>query len=221
MSLDAIRRWVCLQSNLGRVNRWISASLKVAALVTLAAGCQQRAPEQAGESAREGQQATTETRVDAVERGEYLVTITACHDCHTPLKSGATGPEPDMSRMLSGHPSTLVLPPPPKLPPEGPWGAVITHTLTAFAGPWGITYAINLTPDENTGIGIWTEDMFVRAIKTGKHMGTSRPIMPPMPWLWYSKMTDEDLKAIYAYLRTIPPIVNQVPVYAPPAESAP
>jgi mono/diheme cytochrome c family protein len=214
MSLDAIRRG--LQSHTGWTNRWISAGLKAAALVTLVAGCQQRAAEQAEETA---QPATTETSVDPVERGKYLVTVVGCNDCHTPLKMGATGPEPDMSRMLSGHPSDLVLPPPPKLPADSPWGFVGTHTLTAFAGPWGISYAINLTPDENTGIGIWTEDMFVKAMKTGKHMGQSRTIMPPMPWPWYSKMTDEDLKAIYAYLRTVPPIVNQVPDYAPPPEA--
>ena len=58
----------------------------------------------------------------------------------------------------------------------------------------------------------------VNALKTGRHMGVGRPIMPPMPWLAYSKMTDEDLKAIYAYLRTIPPRRNQVPdaIVAPP-----
>jgi hypothetical protein len=152
------------------------------------------------------------------KRGEYLVTVIGCNDCHTPLKMNAQGmPEPDMSRMLSGHPESLAMPPAPKLDP-GPWMWIGSATNTAFAGPWGVTYAANLTPDENTGMGIWTEDMFVRALRTGRHMGTSRLIQPPMPWPWLSKMTDDDLKSMYAYLRTIPPIVNHVPDYAPPPE---
>ena len=88
-------------------------------------------------------------------------------------------------------------------------------TNTAFSGPWGVSYTFNLTPEPNTGLGIWTEEMFVRTIRTGRHMGVSRPINPPMPWPAYRNATDEDLKAIYAYLRTIKPIVNHVPDYQP------
>jgi hypothetical protein len=155
-----------------------------------------------------------------VERGKYLVTIMGCNDCHTPWKMGPQGaPEPDMTRMLSGHPEGMTLPPPPA--PSGPWVASIAATFTAFAGPWGVSYAPNLTPDPNTGIGIWTEGMFLQAMRTGKHFGTSRPIQPPMPWTWYAKATDEDLKAIYTYLRAIPPIVNRVPDYAEPPAAKP
>ena len=92
----------------------------------------------------------------------------------------------------------------------------IAATGTAFAGPWGVTYAANLTPDENSGLGIWTEEMFLAALKTGKHMGTSREIQPPMPWYSYSQMTDEDLRAIFAYLKSIPALPNHVPDYQPP-----
>jgi len=152
---------------------------------------------------------------DRVQRGQYLVNAMGCHDCHTPLKAGANGPEPDMTRMLSGHPETLKMPRPSNTG-NGLWTWSAAVTNTAFSGPWGISYAMNLTPDENTGIGIWTEDMFVRAIKTGQHMGTSRPIMPPMPWPAFRNLSEEDLKAIYAYLRTIRPITNHVPDYAPP-----
>jgi hypothetical protein len=127
---------------------------------------------------------------------------------------GPNGPEPDMTRFLSGHPESVKLPPPPG--PTGPWIWHGAATNTAFAGPWGVTYAINLTPHQETGMGIWTEEMFVNAIKTGKHFGTARPIMPPMPWPTYRQMTDDDLKAIYAYLKTIPPIENHVPDYQPP-----
>jgi hypothetical protein len=155
---------------------------------------------------------------NAAARGQYLVSIMSCNDCHTPFKMGAKGPEPDMTRMLSGFPETSKLPPPPA--PAGPWIWSGTGDNTAFAGPWGITYAANLTPDKNTGLGIWTEDMFVKALKTGKHMGTSREIQPPMPWPWIGKATDDDLKAIYAYLRSIPPLSNHVPDWAPPKTAA-
>lgn len=149
-----------------------------------------------------------------VERGKYLVTIMVCDDCHTPFKMGPKGPEPDMSRRLSGHPEAMTLPPPPKA--EGPWVAMAVVN-SAWAGPWGISYTANLTPEKNTGLGIWTEDMFLKAMKTGKHMGTSREIQPPMPWQSYGQATDEDLKAIFAYLKTIPPVVNHVPDWQPPA----
>ena len=163
-----------------------------------------------------GQSAVTAKRV---ERGKYLVTVMICNDCHTPYKMGPKGPEPDMSLMLSGHPEQMKMPPPPK--PVGPWIASIAATNTAFAGPWGISYTTNLTPDKNTGLGIWTEDMFLKSMKTGKHMGTSREIQPPMPWPWFGKATDEDLKAIFAFLQSIPPIVNHVPDWEPPPAPAP
>jgi hypothetical protein len=149
-----------------------------------------------------------------VERGRYLVSVMACNDCHTPLKIGANGPEPDAARLLSGHPDTFSTPPPPAL--DNAWAWAGAGTNTAFAGPWGVSYTANLTPDRNTGLGIWTEDMFVSAIRTGRHMGTAREIAPPMPWPAYRTATDEDLKSIYAYLRTIPPVVNHVPAYQPP-----
>ena len=76
--------------------------------------------------------------------------------------------------------------------------------------------AANLTPDQNSGLGIWTEEMFIKALRTGRHMGASREILPPMPWSNYSKMTDDDLKAVYAYLRSIPAVHNRVPEPIPP-----
>lgn len=146
-----------------------------------------------------------------VERGKYLVETHVCNDCHTPWKMGANGPEPDMTRMLSGHPEGMKMPPPPKLPLNSPWaGFMGAVTNTAWAGPWGVSYTANLTPDAS-GMAAWTEDMFIKALRTGKHMGTSRPILPPMPWPFIGKMTDDDLKAMFAYLKSIPPIVNHVP----------
>ncbi len=151
-----------------------------------------------------------------VARGQYLVTIGGCNDCHTPWKMGPNGPEPDMDRMLSGHPENLPMPEPPK--GNGPWIVASAGTNTAFAGPWGVSFTKNLTPEPMTGIGIWDEAMFIRTIRSGRHWGVGRPILPPMPWFNYAKMTDEDLKSVYAYLRTIKPVKNQVPdaILAPP-----
>ena len=156
---------------------------------------------------------------DAVKRGEYLVRIGGCHDCHTPLKMGPKGPEPDMTRMLAGHPSDLKMPPAPAQ--TGPWAWHGAATNTAFAGPWGVSYAINLTSDA-TGVRNWTEEMFVRAMRTGQHAGNGRPILPPMPWQSLNAMTDSDLKAVFAYLKTVPPVHNIVPaaqVATPPTAS--
>lgn len=163
----------------------------------------------------------SDLNAERVKRGQYLTIIGGCHDCHTPLKMGAHGPEPDMSLALSGHPEALVMPPAPKLP-AGPWMWTGAATNTAFAGPWGVSYARNLTPEELTGMGIWTEEMFIKTLRTGKHFGVSRPILPPMPWQNLAQATDEDLKSIYAYLRSIKPIKNQVPdaILAPPPPHA-
>jgi mono/diheme cytochrome c family protein len=156
---------------------------------------------------------------DAVARGKYLVTFGSCHDCHTPFKMGPKGPGPDMSRALSGHPSDLgVPPPPPKL--EGPWMAAFTGTNTAWAGPWGISFTANLTPDKETGLGNWTEEQFVTALRTGRHEGRGRPILPPMPWRFVGSLNDDDLKAIFAYLQSLPPIRNKVPAPIDPPEQA-
>jgi hypothetical protein len=166
-------------------------------------------------------QSKQRTREEQIDHGRFLVQLGGCTDCHTPKVMTSRGPADDPKRYLAGHPAEVVLPPPPVLP-EGPWNA-ITAGLTAWSGPWGITYAPNLTPDEHTGLGIWTEDMFVNAIRTGKHMATSRPILPPMPWPVYRNMTDDDLKSVFAYLRTVPGIANRIPdpVIAPPPPGAP
>jgi hypothetical protein len=151
-----------------------------------------------------------------VARGKYLVSTAACHDCHTPFKMGPDGPEPDMSRALSGHPEGLAMPPAPKLP-EGPWLMVGAATNTAWSGPWGVSFTANLTPDPDTGLGDWTLRDFMATIRTGRHLGRGRPVLPPMPIPVYNNFTDSDLEAIYRYLRTIPPIRNKVPEpLAPP-----
>jgi len=148
-----------------------------------------------------------------VERGRMLVVGGACHDCHSPKVFGPKGPEVDNTRILSGHPENSPPVTPFKPAPGSPWTIATTDDLTAWSGPWGVSFPINLTPDTNTGLrsGVWTEELFIKALRTGKHMGTSRDILPPMPWNFYGQMSDEDLKAIWAYLGTIPAIVNHVP----------
>jgi cytochrome c553 len=165
-----------------------------------------------------GESAPTAERSTQQERGAYLVRIMACHDCHTPWKTGPRGPEPDMARALTGHPSDLVMPPAPSLP-AGPWGWVGAANMTAFAGPWGVSFTANLTPDKETGLGEWTEEMFIATMKTGRHQGKGRPVLPPMPVQILRELSDEDIKAVFAYLQSLPPVRNKVPAPIDPPEA--
>jgi hypothetical protein len=156
-----------------------------------------------------------------IERGKYLVGITGCNDCHTPTVPGPSGaPVPDATRLLSGHPEGLPYPTWTPADMEQRNAMALTgRMLTVWAGPWGVSFAANLTPDKATGMGDWTEAAFIRMIRLGKHQGqpNGRDILPPMPVPDLKGATDEDLKAIFAYLRSIPPIKNQVPFPVPPA----
>ena len=162
---------------------------------------------------------TVAAPADAVARGKYLVSTSACHDCHTPWVMTDNGPGPDMSRMLSGHPESLVMPDPPALP-QGPWIASFAATNTAWAGPWGVSFTANLTPDRETGLGKWTARNFIETIRTGRHLGRGRAILPPMPVPVYNNFTDADLTAIFQYLQSIPAIKNRVPEPRSPAAPA-
>jgi hypothetical protein len=186
---------------------------KLAAIVSLAATF-------AGLSAcSEKQSARIEST--PVERGAYLSTIGGCNDCHSPKIFGEHGPQPDPKRILAGHPAEVPVPEVPAgvIAPDR-WGALTNSHLTAWAGPWGISYAANLTPDA-TGLASWTEEIFIQAMRTGKHAGVGRPILPPMPWFDIGKMTDADLKALFAYLKSLPPVANAVPEPVPPAGPPP
>jgi mono/diheme cytochrome c family protein len=148
------------------------------------------------------------------KRGEYLVSVLGCDDCHTPKNMGPQGPAPDMSRRFMGHPAddpfkaddTMK-----KLVGEQ-FVAVFSPGMTAAVGPWGTSFAANLTPDD-TGLGPWTEAQFIKALREGKSKGLdgTRPIMPPMPIPSYKHLSEDDLKAMYAYLRSVKPIKNVVP----------
>jgi hypothetical protein len=148
---------------------------------------------------------------DPVARGRYLVSFGGCNDCHTPLvfNKDLGMPVPDMSRLLSGHP-VGGLESQAKLDPKTDL-AFISADFTTFKLPFGTVYTANLTPDKETGLGNWTEEMFVNAIRKGLHMGAEgRPILPPMPWRDLRNLTDDDLKAVFAFLRTIPAVHNPV-----------
>ena len=147
---------------------------------------------------------------ELVKRGEYLVNTSACHDCHSPKMVGSHGLTLDPDRLLSGHPQNEALPPIPKVN-NMDW-ILFNGGLTGFVGPWGISYAANLTPDD-TGTGSWSFEQFKTAIRKGKFKGLegSRDLLPPMPWEMYRNFTDDDLRAIFAYLRTIKPVNNLVP----------
>ncbi|MCO4293780.1 cytochrome c [Solitalea sp. MAHUQ-68] len=178
-----------------------------------------------GGGTQEQNQQQEENSSPSIDRGKYLVTIASCNYCHSPkLSTPYEGIIIDTSRMLSGHPSDGELSKinvkiDSTLTKKGDW-ALMSLDMTAFAGPWGISYTANLTPDTTTGIGAWSEEAFIATLRTGKHLGQEggRKILPPMPWNFISQMTDDDLKAIYAYLRSLPPVKNQVPGPVPPEE---
>ncbi len=151
-----------------------------------------------------------------IKWGEHLATVGGCGDCHTPKKMTPKGPEPDNSLMFSGHPAQM---PPPDIDRKEieKKGLAVTQTLTAWVGPWGISYAANLTPDA-TGIGGWTESSFITALREGKYKGlpSGRALLPPMPWEFFKSMSDDEIKAMFAYFKSVKPINNLVPQAAPP-----
>jgi len=157
-----------------------------------------------------------------VQRGNYLVTAGGCSDCHSPKNLTPAGPVADSTKLLSGHPANMPLPPvDANMLKPGNWMGM-SPDVTSFVGPWGISYAANLTPDSATGIGAWTEEVFIKTLRTGKHLGmdNGRPILPPMPWYYVNQYTDEDLGAVYAYLQSLPAVSNRVPAPMPPDQAA-
>ena len=117
-----------------------------------------------------------------VARGKYLVTIASCHDCHTP---GYFLGKPDTARYLGGSDVGFELP-----------------GLGTFLGP-------NLTPDKETGLGKWTDAQIVAAIQTGVR-ADGRMLAPIMPYHAFANFTPQDVQAIVAFLRTIPPVQHKV-----------
>lgn len=181
------------------------SSLATAALVALTA-CQKTVKPDSAQKPM-----AIKDSAEMVQYGKYLVTITGCNDCHTPKKMGPKGPELITELLLSGYQGKNAIPEFDKERTQKGF-AQMSPDMTAAAGPWGISFAANLTPDE-TGIGSWTFEQFKTAITKGKYKGqeNGRPLLPPMPWFNYTEMKDEDLRAVFAYLKSIKPVENVVP----------
>jgi mono/diheme cytochrome c family protein len=150
-----------------------------------------------------GQKSDETSEQDPVATGEYLVNFHGCNDCHSPKLSTPDGLVLDKSRLLSGHPADEELP---EIDPSqigsGKWILSNVHS-TARVGPWGVTFAKNLTPDNETGLGLWTEEVFVEALRAEKHR-------PPMLVFSSEYMTDDEVKSVFVYLKTLKPIKNEV-----------
>ena len=156
---------------------------------------------------------------EQIKRGKTLVINGGCNTCHSPKVFTLEGQIPDPKRLLSGHPADSVHP---RIPHDiigtNKWGGFFTPDLTAWAVPSGVSFAANITPDKKTGIGDWTEDGFVKTIRTGRIKGVGRIILPPMPLHEFNQLSDDDLKAIFAYLMSLKPIENKVPEHMPPPD---
>lgn len=156
--------------------------------------------------------ATTAISNDSlIKRGNYLVSSIGCDDCHSPKKMTAQGPVVDMEKRFSGYPA------------DRPFGKVDSNVvkngmvifsgdLLAAAGPWGVSFAANISGDDS-GMGSWTIEQFKKAMREGKWKGMdgNRPLLPPMPWQNFKNLTDEDLDAVFAYLKSTKPVKNIVP----------
>ena len=193
------------------MKKWISFSAVIAASALLIIACNDNDTETAPEAKQSFGGFESQ-----VKWGEHLVLIGSCHDCHTPKKMTPQGPDIDMSMAFSGY---MGMPMPDVNRKEmQDKGLVVTNDLTIWVGPWGVSYAANLTSD-STGVGLWKEEQFIKAIREGKSKGLdgTRPLLPPMPWQMIKNMTDDELKAVFAYLKTTKPIKNIVPQPIPPA----
>lgn len=155
------------------------------------------------------------TKEAMIARGKYLTTIGGCNDCHSPKVMTAHGPEPDTTRLFSGHPREEKLE---NVIKTKDW-LVMNNGFTAFVGPWGISYAANLSPDD-TGIGNWKLEQFITALRKGKSKGieSNRDLLPPMPWQMYRHMTDQDIEAVFTYLKSLTPQDNLVPAPVSPEQ---
>jgi hypothetical protein len=151
------------------------------------------------------------------EWGHHIVTIADCGNCHTPKKMTSMGPVEDDGLALSGHPSAQPYPNVDRMEMETKH-LFSSDDLTSWVGPWGVSYAANITSDSTTGIGNWNEEQFLTCMRKGKYMGLdkARDLLPPMPWQAFRNMTDDELKAVFAYLKSTKPIHNIVPQPVPP-----
>jgi len=185
--------------------------LAAASVLLYTSSCSNQTQEAAAPAEAE-QFASVATQQEKIKRGEYLVTIAGCHDCHTPKIMTPQGPALDTGRILSGYNSNVAfVPADSNITRTGQW-VLFNADLTAGTGPWGTTFAANLTPDP-TGMGGWTFENFKTALRKGKYKGleNSRPLLPPMPWQNLQHLTDEDMECMFDYLQSLKPVNNRVP----------
>lgn len=196
--------------NLRKTVVWLLSATIFATTAATMLSCSNSGPANELAAQSEGEQKKAQ-----ILRGEYLVRNGACHDCHSPKIMTPHGPALDPDRLLSGHPASEAVAP---IPATTDW-VLFSQGLTAAVGPWGVSFSANLTPDV-TGTGRWTFEQFETAIRKGKSKGLekARDLLPPMPWEMYKDMTDEDLRAIFAYLQSLKPVSNIVPAPIPPSE---
>jgi hypothetical protein len=188
----------------------------ISCLILLTSCGNSTTPEQKAEPTKQNSSALMSD--DAlIKQGEHLVWSMGCADCHCPKKFSEKGMEPNMDLWLSGHPADSKLPPSQPQALKAGW-LLFSPDLTAFSGPWGTSFAANLTPDTATGIGAWKEETFFTTIRKGKYHGVEagRDLLPPMPWQMFNHLTDDELRAIFTYLKSIKPINNLVPAPLPP-----
>lgn len=148
---------------------------------------------------------------ELVKKGEHLVATLDCEICHSPKKMGPKGPELIPELRFGGHQNGTQLPPTDEKMLKSGW-VLFAPDFTSFIGPWGQSYARNISSD-TTGIGMWTLEQFKKVIREGKFMGleNTRPILPPMPWEAYKHLYDDDIEAIFAFLKSTKPVNNRVP----------
>lgn len=166
-------------------------------------------------SASEKKKSIAMTEAEKVQRGSYLVNAIGCDDCHSPKEITAAGFEIIPELRLSGYQSANHSPKADSNVVKEGW-LLFGGDLTTAVGPWGQSFAANLTSDA-TGIGNWKEEQFIKAIREGKYKGldNTRPLLPPMPWFVYKNLTDDDLKSIFAFLKSTNPVKNVVPAPKP------
>lgn len=160
------------------------------------------------------------TQNDSIKRGEYLVKTIGCHDCHSPKEMTDRGPQEISELALSGYQAGDSLPQVNSEALQSGW-MLMNGQLTAFVGPWGISYSANITSDD-TGIGNWSMEKFKTAIREGKFKGdkNGRMMLPPMPWQNFALLSDEDLESMFKYLQSTKPVNNSVPPPVPPNKLA-
>jgi len=151
---------------------------------------------------------------ERLEIGEAIVEGWNCSFCHTPQIKGPDGkPMPDPKRLMSGHPADDQIPEVPDMViSSSEWMEFLDNLdSTVWATDNLLIFSANLTPDDETGIGTWTEVEFVETIRQGRHRGIERRINYPMPWRELSEVSDEELLSVYEYLMSLEPVNNKVP----------